>query len=117
MPTIYLTGRHGSGKSTLGHALAPRLDARFWSVGAALRVCRAGRLSRDIPHSLTLAVYQNCWTSESLPTTYLTTLLAYWRSQCQNGTMVIDGALRRADDVNAILARGTRSCICASRPN
>lgn len=55
MSLICLVGRHGSGKSTIGAALASQ-GAKHISVGLMRRLAAAGQMPADIPASLMAAI-------------------------------------------------------------
>lgn len=55
MPLVCLIGRHGSGKSTIGAALAPH-GFKHISVGALRRLAINGAIPVDVPYSLLSAL-------------------------------------------------------------
>ena len=100
-PCIFIIGRHGSGKSTLGLALAERLGGlAFISLGALLRIARRGASSRDLPGRMARDAYRHRWTSLSLPSDALSELLDYTRRSHPKG-FILDGAPRSPSDLAA----------------
>lgn len=86
MSTVFLVGRHGAGKSTIGQEMAKR-GFKHVSVGLLRRLARANQLPSDFPYAL-MAAMRRVQPGAPMPDDVARKLLAY---ALQFPNVVLDG--------------------------
>jgi cytidylate kinase len=108
MSHLFLIGRHGAGKSTIGAELAKR-GYKHISVGLLRRLARANQLPSDFPYAL-MAAMRRTQPGEALPDDVARKLVAY---ALQFNRFVLDGFPVSVDHLDLLPPAALIGVVCA----